>query len=95
MTNQRAKQSSSDNNLSLPCVSHVYTHHSPKHSVLSTEGHAGRKKRKERKNQIRNKMIDDLVVFINKLQAKNYNVILPIDMNESFEYGKGEVAKLI
>ena len=40
-------------------------------------------------------MIDDLVVFINKLQAKNYNVILPIDMNESFEYGKGEVENLI
>ena len=49
----------------------------------------------EKKIDIRNKMIDDLVVFTNKLQGVNHEVILMINANEPFNSGKGEVAKLI
>ena len=50
---------------------------------------------KEEKNSDKKKIIDDLVVFINKLQANNHYVILTIDTNETFEYGKGGVENII
>ena len=40
-------------------------------------------------------MIDDLIKLIMKLQAENHEVVLNIDVNESFDSGKGGVAKLI
>ena len=40
-------------------------------------------------------MIDDLVIFINKLQANNHDVILTIASNEPFEYCKGGIENLI
>lgn len=40
-------------------------------------------------------MIDDLIAFINKSQAKNHEYILTIDANETFESRKGGVAKLL
>ena len=40
-------------------------------------------------------MIDDLIKLIMKLQAENHEVVLNIDVNESFDSRKGGVAKLI
>ena len=37
--NQWVKQSSRDNNLHLPCVSHIHPQRRPKHSILLTVGH--------------------------------------------------------
>ena len=51
--------------------------------------------RREKQIDIRSKMIDDLIVLINKIQTDNHDVILTIDANEQFESGKGGVAKLI
>ena len=51
--------------------------------------------RGEKKIEIRSKMIDDLIVLINKLQMNNHELILTIDANEQFESGKGGAAKLI
>ena len=47
------------------------------------------------KIQSRNKMIDNLVLFNNKLQTANHEVILTIDANESFQFGNGGVENLI
>ena len=52
-------------------------------------------KKGENKIRIRTKMIDNLVVFINKLQAANHKIILTIDENDSYGSSKGGVAKLI
>ena len=73
-------------------MSHIHTQRRSTHSFLSTVGHIGRKGRKE--NQIRKKIIDDLIVFINKLQANNHEAILTVDVNETFESRKGGVTKL-
>ena len=73
-------------------MSHIHTQRRSTHSFLSTVGHTRRKGRKE--HQIRKKIIDDLIVFINKLQANNHESILTVDVNETFESGKGGVTKL-
>ena len=38
---------------------------------------------------IREKMIDNLIILIMKLQVDNHEVVLNIDANESFYSGKG------
>ena len=40
-------------------------------------------------------MIDDLIIFIMKLQVENHEVVLNIDANEPFDSGKVRVGKLI
>ena len=40
-------------------------------------------------------MIEDLIILITKLQAANNELVLNIDVNESFDSGKGGAAKLI
>ena len=49
----------------------------------------------EQEIAIRAKMIDDLILLITKLQAENHEGVLNINANESFDSGKGGVAKLI
>ena len=49
----------------------------------------------EKEIAIRAKIIEDLIILIMKLQAANHEVVLNIDANESFDSGKGGVAKLI
>ena len=44
---------------------------------------------------IREKMINDLIILIMKLQVEKHEVVLNIDANESFDSGKGGVVKLI
>ena len=49
----------------------------------------------EKDIEIRSKMINDIIILINKLQAENHEVVLTIDANESFDPGQGGVTKLI
>ena len=49
----------------------------------------------EKEIAIRAKIIEDLIILIMKLQVANHEVVLNIDANESFDSGKGGVAKLI
>ena len=42
----------------------------------------------EKEMAIRARMIDDLILLTTQLQAENYEVVLNIDANESFDSGK-------
>ena len=65
-----------------------------KHYVLSQQWDMLEEKG-ERDIDIRSKMINDIIILINKLQAENHEVVLTIDTNESFDPGQGGVTKLI
>ena len=90
---QWTQQNKSHYHLCLPCLLDYNQSSRSEHCLLSTVGHARIERRKI--IAIREKIINDLIILIKKLQVENHEVVLNIDANESFDSGKGGVAKLI
>ena len=88
-----SKQNKSRNHLCLPCVFEHYKKVGPTTAFYQQWGILEEKGKKQ--IAIRAKMIDDLIIYIMKLQADNHEVALNIDTNKSFDLEKGGLAKLI